>query len=105
MLEKYPPQTSSRNAAAGWGCLVHNEVNRRLKKELFDCTKIGEFYDCGCGDGKDGKKKGGDQTKEQSKGGVKAQADGSMSDKPKKMLWGDANGPFPGGPVEIKDEP
>ena len=20
-----------------------------LKKPLFDCTKIGDFYDCGCG--------------------------------------------------------
>lgn len=54
LLEKYPPQTSSRNAAAGWACFVHNEVNTRLKKELFDCNKIGDFYDCGCGD-EDGK--------------------------------------------------
>ncbi|CAK7246023.1 MAG: hypothetical protein STHCBS139747_007645 [Sporothrix thermara] len=57
LLQDYPPQTSSRNAAAGWACFVHNEVNKRLKKELFDCSKIGDFYDCGCGeDGKDGKK-------------------------------------------------
>lgn len=60
LLEKYPPQTSSRNAAAGWACFVHNEVNTRLKKELFDCNKIGDFYDCGCGDedGKGGHKAG-----------------------------------------------
>ncbi|KAK2024570.1 Erv1/Alr family protein [Colletotrichum zoysiae] len=50
LLKKYPPQTSSRNGAAGWACFVHNEVNTRLKKELFDCNKIGDFYDCGCGD-------------------------------------------------------
>ncbi|EFQ35527.1 Erv1/Alr family protein [Colletotrichum graminicola] len=56
LLAKYPPQTSSRNAAAGWACFVHNEVNTRLKKELFDCSKIGDFYDCGCGD-EDKKKK------------------------------------------------
>ncbi|KAL2019365.1 hypothetical protein VTK56DRAFT_9745 [Thermocarpiscus australiensis] len=55
LLKKYPPQTSSRNAAAGWACFVHNEVNKRLKKEQFDCNKIGDFYDCGCGD--DEKKK------------------------------------------------
>jgi FAD-linked sulfhydryl oxidase len=24
-----------------------------LKKTLFDCSKIGDFYDCGCGDEKD----------------------------------------------------
>ncbi|KAL2166963.1 hypothetical protein VTG60DRAFT_1921 [Thermothelomyces hinnuleus] len=58
LLQKYPPQTSSRNAAAGWACFVHNEVNKRLKKEQFDCSKIGDFYDCGCGeeDAKAGKK-------------------------------------------------
>ena len=54
LLAKYPPQTSSRNAAAGWACFVHNEVNTRLRKELFDCNKIGDFYDCGCAD-EDGK--------------------------------------------------
>ncbi|GAB1317389.1 Sulfhydryl oxidase [Madurella fahalii] len=50
LIAKYPPQTSSRNAAAGWACYVHNQVNKRLKKEEFDCNKIGDFYDCGCGD-------------------------------------------------------
>ena len=58
LLAKYPPQTSSRNAAAGWACFMHNQVNERLKKPLFDCNKIGDFYDCGCGEeGKDGKGK------------------------------------------------
>lgn len=47
-LQRYPPQVSSRNAAAGWGCFIHNEVNAMLNKPLFDCTKIGDFYDCGC---------------------------------------------------------
>lgn len=61
LLRKYPPQTSGRNAAAGWACFVHNEVNRRLKKEVFDCNKIGDFYDCGCGEeGKGGEKKEGE---------------------------------------------
>jgi len=54
LLQKYPPQVNSRNNAAGWACLVHNEVNRRLKKADFDCSKIGDFYDCGCGDEKKG---------------------------------------------------
>jgi hypothetical protein len=27
---------------------VHNVVNRSLKKAEFDCSKIGDFYDCGC---------------------------------------------------------
>ncbi|KAL2858757.1 FAD dependent sulfhydryl oxidase Erv2 [Aspergillus pseudodeflectus] len=49
-LKKYPPQVSSRNAAAGWGCFIHNEVNAMLHKPEFDCNKLGDFYDCGCGD-------------------------------------------------------
>jgi hypothetical protein len=50
LIAKYPPQVSSRNAAAGWACFVHNQVNERLKKPVFDCNKIGDFYDCGCAD-------------------------------------------------------
>jgi FAD-linked sulfhydryl oxidase len=64
LLKKLPPQTSSRTAAAGWACHVHNKVNERLGKDIFDCSKIGDFYDCGCGDdegskeGEKGKDKG-----------------------------------------------
>ncbi|KAK9472912.1 ERV/ALR sulfhydryl oxidase domain-containing protein [Dipodascopsis tothii] len=48
LLKKFPPQTSSRNAASQWGCHVHNQVNERLGKELFDCNNIGDWYKCGC---------------------------------------------------------
>ncbi|CAI7573633.1 uncharacterized protein N7487_007580 [Penicillium crustosum] len=59
-LSKYPPQVSSRNAASGWACFVHNEVNAMLGKPEFDCTNLGEFYDCGCGgDEEEGKGKEG----------------------------------------------
>ncbi|KAJ2918339.1 hypothetical protein MD484_g2126, partial [Candolleomyces efflorescens] len=51
LLAKYPPQTSSRLAASQWLCGVHNEVNKRLKKPLFDCAHVDSAYDCGCGDG------------------------------------------------------
>ncbi|KAI0147636.1 ERV/ALR sulfhydryl oxidase domain-containing protein [Xylariaceae sp. FL1272] len=50
LLKKFPPQVGSRNAAAAWACHVHNQVNKRLKKEEFNCNNIGDFYDCGCGD-------------------------------------------------------
>lgn len=50
MLAKYPPQVSSRSAAAMWGCMVHNIVNKRLQKPQFNCEDIGDAYDCGCGD-------------------------------------------------------
>lgn len=58
LLKKFPPQVSSRSAAAVWGCHVHNQVNERLGKEEFDCSKIGDFYDCGCADGEKGKEGG-----------------------------------------------
>ena len=48
ILQKFPPQVATRSTAAAWACHVHNEVNKSLKKELFDCSKIGDFYDCGC---------------------------------------------------------
>lgn len=50
LLKKYPPQVGSRQIAAGWGCHIHNKVNERLDKPEYDCTKILEDYDCGCGD-------------------------------------------------------
>lgn len=63
-LKKYPPQVSSRNAAAGWGCFVHNEINAMLEKPLFDCNNIGDFYDCGCAEDEEG---GAEGTKKPSK--------------------------------------
>ena len=48
VLEKYPPQVSSRQAISQWACKVHNVVNERLKKPIFDCSKVGDMYKCGC---------------------------------------------------------
>jgi len=53
ILEKFPPQVSTRSTAAAWACHVHNEVNKSLNKDLFDCSKIGDFYDCGCAEDED----------------------------------------------------
>jgi len=50
LLEKYPPQTSSRRAASLWLCHLHNQVNERLAKSQFDCANLDGIYDCGCGD-------------------------------------------------------
>lgn len=73
ILDKFPPQTSSRSAAAVWACHVHNEVNKSLEKEIFDCANIGDFYDCGCAeDGEKGGKEevGGDGKEESGKAGM-----------------------------------
>ncbi|KAI9245106.1 ERV/ALR sulfhydryl oxidase domain-containing protein [Phascolomyces articulosus] len=48
LLKQYPPQTSSRVAASQWACAIHNKVNERLGKEIFDCSNIEEKYNCGC---------------------------------------------------------
>lgn len=29
---------------------MHNEVNKRLEKPMFDCAHLDDEYDCGCGD-------------------------------------------------------
>ncbi|KAI8968042.1 ERV/ALR sulfhydryl oxidase domain-containing protein, partial [Mycotypha africana] len=53
MLKLYPPQTSSRLAASEWLCAIHNKVNERLHKPIFDCKDIISQYPCGCSDGTD----------------------------------------------------
>jgi len=50
LLREYPPQLGSRKNAVMWGCNAHNVVNRRLEKPEYDCTRIFDEYDCGCGD-------------------------------------------------------
>ncbi|KAF7505651.1 hypothetical protein GJ744_000586 [Endocarpon pusillum] len=77
ILKKYPPQTSSRSAAAAWACHVHNEVNRSTGKPMFDCANIEGLYDCGCGD---------DETEKKSK--VEDKAEMSESSKTKMVQDG-----------------
>ncbi|SAM04122.1 hypothetical protein [Absidia glauca] len=48
LLQKFPPQTSSRIAASQWACAIHNKVNERLGKPIFDCSDIEAKYPCGC---------------------------------------------------------
>ena len=50
ILERHPPQVNSRQEAMEWACKVHNLVNERLKKPLFDCSKIADVWKCGCAD-------------------------------------------------------
>ncbi|KAG2208782.1 hypothetical protein INT46_003043 [Mucor plumbeus] len=48
LITTYPPQTSSRLSASQWLCAMHNKVNERLKKPIFDCNNIESKYPCGC---------------------------------------------------------
>lgn len=53
MITTYPPQTSSRFAASQWLCAMHNNVNQRLGKPIFECSNIEAKYPCGCAEEED----------------------------------------------------
>ncbi|KAF8384065.1 hypothetical protein PRIPAC_73207, partial [Pristionchus pacificus] len=50
-LAENPPQVGSRDEFAGWMCLLHNRVNEKLDKKLFDCSKVLERWRYGPEDG------------------------------------------------------
>lgn len=81
LLQKYPPQTSSRDAASQWGCVVHNAVNERLRKPIFDCGTIADKYHCGCAEE--------DEKKKKSEEEGRAEGTGSESVDKQKVVDGD----------------
>lgn len=50
-IKKTPPDVSSSQALAQWFCQVHNRVNVRLGKSVFDCTRVKERWKDGWLDG------------------------------------------------------
>lgn len=50
-LTDYPPDTRDRVRFSRWMCEVHNEVNERMGKKQFDCSKIDERWLEGWKDG------------------------------------------------------
>ena len=46
-----PPRTGSRVEFAQWMCELHNEVNERLNKPVFDCRLVDERWRTGPADG------------------------------------------------------
>lgn len=47
ILERMPPENAARaggSAFADYMCRVHNEVNKELGKDEFDCGKVGERW-------------------------------------------------------------
>ena len=57
-FRKHPPQTKTRKEFAFWMCNLHNEVNDRLGKPIFDCNNLSQRWRRGWDDGRCGKKKG-----------------------------------------------
>ncbi|XP_055350500.1 FAD-linked sulfhydryl oxidase ALR-like [Paramacrobiotus metropolitanus] len=45
------PDTASRSRFSQWMCRIHNRVNRKLGKPLFDCAKVDERWSTGWADG------------------------------------------------------
>ncbi|XP_023019363.1 evr1_Alr domain-containing protein Alr [Leptinotarsa decemlineata] len=46
-----PPKTESQDALSQWLCRLHNKVNVKLGKEIFDCSKVNERWRDGWLDG------------------------------------------------------
>jgi len=43
-MKTRPPVVQSRTILSRWFCDIHNEVNQRLGKSMFDCNKVGERW-------------------------------------------------------------
>ncbi|KIM22853.1 hypothetical protein M408DRAFT_332717 [Serendipita vermifera MAFF 305830] len=50
-MQKNPPDVSGRAQLSKWLCDVHNEVNDRLGKDKFDCSRVIERWKDGPADG------------------------------------------------------
>jgi hypothetical protein len=50
MLKDYPIKNDSREQLVLYICELHNHINKRLSKPIFDCSKAMAFWggDCGC---------------------------------------------------------
>mmetsp|Transcript_54941 Transcript_54941/g.174670 ORF Transcript_54941/g.174670 Transcript_54941/m.174670 type:complete len:249 (-) Transcript_54941:1221-1967(-) len=48
-VSRHPPPVHSQKAFAQWLCQIHNEVNARLEKPIFDCSELqGRWGSIGC---------------------------------------------------------
>ncbi len=50
-MEKQPPKTGSQTELKHWLCWAHNQVNKKLGKPKFDCSKLDERWKYGWKDG------------------------------------------------------
>ncbi|RKP03029.1 hypothetical protein CXG81DRAFT_5234, partial [Caulochytrium protostelioides] len=48
VLAAHPPDVTNRTTTSQWACEVHNVVNLRLEKPVYDCSKVAERWKCGC---------------------------------------------------------
>ncbi|PAV75804.1 hypothetical protein WR25_11742 [Diploscapter pachys] len=50
-LKEEPPKVQSRQDFSQWMCRLHNKVNEKMGKPLFDCSKVFERWRDGWKDG------------------------------------------------------
>lgn len=50
-IKSDPPQTQSQRELSQWLCRIHNKVNQKLGKTLFDCNRVDERWLNGWSDG------------------------------------------------------
>lgn len=51
-MARQKPQVNSRDEFSQWLCRAHNDVNRKLGKPEFDCSKWDERWRTGWKDGR-----------------------------------------------------
>lgn len=49
-MKDKPVTTQTRSAFSLWMCNFHNDVNKNLGKEIFDCKRVDERWLTGCDD-------------------------------------------------------
>ena len=54
MIKEYPIKDNSREDLVNYICDLHNKVNLRLNKPVFDCKNAFKFWggECGCSENK-----------------------------------------------------
>lgn len=50
-ISRFPPKTENRSQLERWLCDAHNDVNRRLGKDIFDCSLVSQRWRDGWEDG------------------------------------------------------
>lgn len=50
-LEAHPPATNSRECFTTWLCIIHNKVNEKIGKPIFDCNLTDERWRGSSNDG------------------------------------------------------
>ena len=50
-MKEHPPNTENGKMFKLWMCEMHNDVNVRLDKPIFDCSKVDQRWLHGWSDG------------------------------------------------------